>query len=57
MLKKLRNYLIAALVVFLLAFLVGVFGVKLTWGEAALLSVFLTAIGVGGFWWREEVAL
>ena len=53
--KKLIIYLIAALAIFLIVLFVGVFGVKLTWGESALLSVFLTAIGVGTYWWREEV--
>ena len=53
--KKLLIYLIAALAIFLIVLFVGVFGVKLTWGESALLSVFLTAIGVGTYWWREEV--
>lgn len=54
--KKLLIYLIAALAIFLVVLLVGVFGVKLTWGESALLSAFLTVIGVGAYWWREEVA-
>jgi len=52
--KKLRNYLIAFVVTFLIVLLVGYFFVELAWGEAALLSVFLTAIGVGMYWWREE---
>jgi hypothetical protein len=52
--KKLRNYLIATVVVFLILLFVGVIWVDFTWGESALLSAFLTAIGVGGYWWREE---
>jgi hypothetical protein len=53
--KKLLYYLIAAIAVFLIVLLVGFFGVKLTWGESALLSAFLTVIGVGSYWWKEEV--
>ncbi len=52
--KKLRNYLIAIVVVFLIVLLTGYFFVELTWGESAFLSAFLTAIGVGSYWWREE---
>jgi hypothetical protein len=52
--KKIRNYLIAIVVVFLFVLLVGYFFVDLTWGESALLSAFLTVIGVGSYWWREE---
>jgi hypothetical protein len=54
MLKKLRNYLIAAVIVFVVVLVVGVVGVKLAWSESALLSAFLTVIGVGGYWWKEE---
>ena len=52
--KKLRNYLIAIVVVFLIILLVGYFFVDFTWGEAAFLSAFLTVIGVGSYWWKEE---
>ena len=52
--KKLRNYLIAIVVTFLIVLLVGYFFVDFTWGESALLSAFLTVIGVGGYWWKEE---
>ena len=55
--KKLRNYLIAAVIIFVIVFAVGVIGVQLTWGESALLAAFLTAIGVGSYWWRYEVGL
>jgi hypothetical protein len=51
--KKLRNYLIAAFIVLVIVLVVGVVGVQLTWGESALLSAFLTVIGVGGYWWKE----
>ena len=52
--KKLRNYLIAIVVVFVIVFLVGVIWIDFTWSESALLSAFLTVIGVGSYWWREE---
>jgi O-antigen/teichoic acid export membrane protein len=54
MFQKIRNYLIAIVLVFLIVLLVGYFFVDLTWGESALLSAFLTAIGVGSYWWKEE---
>ena len=52
--KKLRNYLIAFALTFLVLLLIGYFFVDFTWGESAFLSAFLTAIGVGTYWWREE---
>ena len=52
--QKLRNYLIAFVITFLVVLLIGYFFVDFTWGEAALLSAFLTVIGVGTYWWREE---
>lgn len=55
--KKLLGYLIVVIVVFVIVLVVGVIGVKLTWGESAFLSAFLTVIGIGGYWWKEEVGL
>ncbi len=52
--KKLRNYLIAFVVAFVILLLGGYFFVKLAWGESALLAVFLAVISVGSYWWREE---
>jgi len=52
--KKIRNYLIAIAVVFLLILLANYFFVELTWSESAFLSAFLTVIGVGSYWWKEE---
>ncbi len=54
MAKKLRNYAIAFVVVFIVVLLAGHFIVELAWGESALLSAFLAVIGVGGYWWKEE---
>ncbi len=52
--KKIRNYLIAIVIVFLVVLLLGAFFVGLTWGESAMLAAFLTVIGVGSYWWKEE---
>ena len=52
--KTLRNYLIAAVVIFVVALVVGVIGVQLTWGESAMLAAFLAVIGVGSYWWKYE---
>ena len=52
--KKIRNYLIAIAIVFLVVLLTGAFFVDLTWAESALLAAFLTVIGVGSYWWRDE---
>jgi hypothetical protein len=52
--KKLLTYLIVAIGIFLLILFVGIFFIDLKWSESALLSVFLTVIGVGTYWWRED---
>lgn len=52
--KKLRNYLIATVITFVIVLLIGYFFIDLTWSESAMLSAFLTVIGVGSYWWREE---
>jgi hypothetical protein len=52
--KTVRNYLIAIVAVFLVVLLVGYFFVDLKVGESALLSAFLTFVGVGGYWWKQE---
>ncbi len=54
MLKLLRNYLIAFLVVFVILLLVKIFYVRLAWGDAAILAAFLAVLGVGSHWWMEE---
>lgn len=52
----LRNhpYLVAFAIVFLLLFLIGIFGIDATLGESLLGAAALSAIGVGGYWWKEE---
>lgn len=52
--EKVRNYLIAIVIVFLIVLLAGYFFVDLAWGESAFLAGFLTVVGVGGYWWKEE---
>jgi hypothetical protein len=52
--KKILTYLIVALGIFLLILFVGVLFIDFSWSESALLSAFLTIIGVGGYWWKEE---
>jgi hypothetical protein len=52
--KKIFNYLVAAIVIFLVVLMVGVLWVHLKWSESAMLAVFLTVIGVGAYWWRVE---
>jgi hypothetical protein len=48
--KKILTYLIVAIAIFLLILFAGVLFINFTWSESALLSAFLTAIGVGGYW-------
>jgi hypothetical protein len=52
--KKILAYLIVAVAIFLLILFVGVSFIDLKWSESALLSAFLTVIGVGGYWWKEN---
>jgi len=53
--KKILIYLFAAAAVFLLILFVGVLFIDLKWTESILLSAFLTVIGIGTYWWREEL--
>jgi len=46
-------YLVSFVILFLLIFLIGIFGVDATVGESLLGAAALSAIGVGGFWWKE----
>jgi len=47
-------YLVSFCIVFLILFFIGVFALSVTWSEALFGSAALSAIGVGGFWWKEE---
>jgi len=57
MLKKLikNPYVIAGVVIFLLLFAIGVFALEFSIGESFLYSIVLAIIGVGSFWWKENV--
>ena len=57
MLKKfIKNpYVIAGIVIFLLLFAIGVFALEFSIGESFLYSIVLAIIGVGSFWWKENV--
>jgi hypothetical protein len=52
--KKIAGYLLAAVIVFLVVLLAGVLWMHLKWSESGFLSAFLTIVGVGGYWWKEE---
>jgi hypothetical protein len=56
MLNFLRNhpYLVAYLIAFLILFFVGVLALKTSWIESLLGSAVLSAVGVGGVWWKQE---
>ena len=57
MLKKFSKnpYVIAGIVIFLLLFAIGVFALEFSIGESFLYSIVLAIIGVGSFWWKENV--
>jgi len=46
-------YIIAFFVVFLILFLIGIFALDASWSESLIGSAVLSAIGVGGYWWKE----
>lgn len=55
MLNYVRNhpYLVSFVIVFMLLFAIGIFALDVSWSEALIGSAALSAIGVGGFWWKE----
>jgi Kef-type K+ transport system membrane component KefB len=55
MLKKIltNHFVIVGIVVFLLLFFVGIFGISLSWGEALLLAAVITAVSIGTMWWQD----
>ncbi|MBI5935491.1 MAG: hypothetical protein HY867_17450 [Chloroflexi bacterium] len=57
MLKKfIKNpYVIAGIVIFILLFTLGVFALEFSIGESMLYSAALAIIGVGSYWWKENV--
>jgi len=47
-------YIVSYIIVFLILFFIGVFALDTTWSESLLGSAVLSAIGVGGYWWKQE---
>jgi hypothetical protein len=56
MLNFIRNhpYMIAFIIVFLLLFFIGIFALDTLWSESLFGAAVLSAIGVGGIWWKQE---
>ncbi|MBI5951700.1 MAG: hypothetical protein HY865_08580 [Chloroflexi bacterium] len=54
--KIIRNhpYVIAFLFVFLLLFFIGIFALDTSWSESLFGAAVLSAVGVGGIWWKQE---
>ena len=47
-------YIVSYIIVFLILFFIGIFALDTTWSESLLGSAVLSAIGVGGYWWKQE---
>ena len=47
-------YLVSFIIVFLLVFLLGIFALDFSWSESLFGATAISAIGVGGYWWKEE---
>ena len=47
-------YIVSFIIVFLLLFFIGIFGVSASWGESLFGAAALSAIGVGSIWWKRE---
>ena len=54
--KIIRNhtYIVSYIIVFLIMFFIGIFALDTTWSESLFGSAVLSAIGVGGYWWKQE---
>jgi hypothetical protein len=46
-------YIVSYIVVFLLLFFIGIFALEATWSESLFGAAVLSAVGVGGYWWKE----
>ena len=51
---KKHPYIVSFVIVFLLLFFIGVFGISVSWLESLFGAAALSAIGVGSIWWRYE---
>jgi hypothetical protein len=49
-----HSYIVSFIIVFLLLFFIGIFGMSVSWSESLFGAAALSAIGVGGIWWRRE---
>ncbi len=56
MLNLVRNhpYIVGYLITVLILFLVGIFALDTSWIESLLGAAILSAVGVGGIWWKLE---
>jgi hypothetical protein len=57
MIKNIKShlYIIGGIVVFFILFFVGVFGMRVSWGESLLGSAVISFVGVVGIWWKQEI--
>jgi hypothetical protein len=57
MVKKIftNMYVIGGLIIFLLLLGIGLFGVQASLGESLFGALVITAIAIGGWWWKEHV--
>ena len=55
MLRKIftNHFVIAGIIIFLLIFFIGLFGIDLALGESLLLAAVITIVGVGALWWQD----
>lgn|GEM_PF-1682488 len=47
-------YVISFIFVFLILFFIGVFALDFSWSESLFGAAALSAVGVGGIWWKQE---
>jgi hypothetical protein len=55
MLKKIltNHFVIAGIIIFLLMFFIGIFGISLSWSESLLIAAVITVVGIGTMWWQD----
>lgn len=57
MLKKILTniYVSGGIIVFVILFFIGIFGIGFTWGESLFAAAALSVIGTAIIWWQREV--
>jgi len=45
-------YIVSYIVVFFLLFFIGIFALDVSWSESLFAAAVLSAVGVGGYWWK-----